>query len=167
MRTILAAVVLTACAAGLTAQDAKKYEKEGKFTAKFPTGPTEQTKTAQGLALHVFVADFENGKGGYLVTYADLPPEVLKAPKPEQVLESGAKGLEQTFKAKLTKSAESKFGPKMFPAREIAAEREMFHLRGTVVLVGSRMYQVYVFGDKDFVAGKQADEFLASFAITD
>src|SRR5262245_53845435 len=120
MRTMLAGLVLAVCAAGLTAQD-KKYEKEGKFTAKFPNGPAEQTKTAGGLTMHVFVADHEKGKGGYLVAYTDLPAEVLKAPKPEQVLESGEKGLVETFKAKITKSGATQFGPKKYPAREIVA----------------------------------------------
>ena len=102
-----------------------------------------------------------------MVTYSDLPPEVLKAPKPEQVLESSEKGLVENFKAKITKSGAIKFGPKQLPAREIVAERDDFHLRGTVILVGSRLYQVYVFGQKEFVTGKEADTFLTSFAITD
>src|SRR6476469_4357637 len=135
MRTILALGVLALATAGLPAQDDKKYEKEGKFTAKFPNGPAQQTKTAAGLTLKVFFADFEKGKGGFLVTYSDLPAEVLKAPKPEQVLESSEKGLVENFKAKITKSTAIKFGAKQHPAREIVAERDEFHLRGTIILV--------------------------------
>jgi hypothetical protein len=167
MRSILAVAVLALAAVGLTAQDDKKYEKEGKFTAKFPNPPAQQTKTAGGLTLRVFVLEDQKAKGGYMVTYSDLPPEVLKAPKPEQVLESSEKGLVENFKAKITKSAPVKFGAKMYPAREIVAEREEFHLRGKLVLVGNRLYQVYVYGAKDFTTGKEADDFLASFAITD
>jgi hypothetical protein len=167
MRTILAVAALALATAGLTAQDDKKYEKEGKFTAKFPNGPAQQTKTAGGLTMKIFLADYMKGKGGFMVTYSDLPPEVLKAPKPEQVLESSEKGLVENFKAKITKSAPIKFGAKMLPAREIVAERDEFHLRGTIVLVGNRLYQVYVFGAKDFTMSKDADDFLASFAITD
>lgn len=167
MRTILAVAVLALCAAGLTAQDDKKYEKEGKFTAKFPNGPAQQTKSAGGLTLRIFLADFEKGKGGFMVTFSDLPAEVLKAPKPEQVLESSEKGLVENFKAKITKSGAIKFGAKQLPAREIVAERDEFHLRGTIVLVGNRLYQVYVFGQKDFTTSKEADAFLMSFAITD
>ena len=167
MRTILAVGVLAACAAGLTAQDEKRYEKDGKFTAKFPTPASAQAKTAGGLTLNVVLADFEKGKGGFMVTYCDLPPEKLKAPTPEQVLVSSETGLKENFKATVTKSAATTFGPKKYPARELTADRDMWNLRGTVVLVGSRLYQVYVFGDKDFVVGKEADAFLASFAITD
>src|SRR5215207_1120580 len=99
MRMLLASCVLVLfTGAGLQAQD-KKYEKEGKFTAKFPNGPEQLTKSAGGLTVRAFVADYEKGKGGFLVTYSDLPAEGLKAPKPEQVLESGEKGLAENFKA--------------------------------------------------------------------
>src|SRR6266545_891768 len=156
MRMLLAVAVLALAAAGLTAQDDKKYEKEGKFTAKFPNTPAQQTKTAGGLTLRVFIVEDQKAKGGYMITYSDLPPDVLKAPKPEQVLESSEKGLVENFKAKITKSGAVKLGAKQHPAREVVAEREEFHLRGKIVLVGNRLYQVYVYGAKDFTAGKEA-----------
>ena len=167
MRTILAVAVLAVCAAGLTGQDDKKYEKDGKFTAKFPSGPTKQIKSAGGLTLHMFLAEQPKGKGGYLITYADIPAEKLKAPTPDQVLQACEQALKDDFTAKVTKSGATAFGAKKYPARELTAERDMWNMRGTVVLVGTRLYQVYVFGEKDFVAGKEADAFLASFAITD
>ena len=169
MRTILAAVVLAASAAGLGARDDKKDDKKfeskaGKFAAKFPAAPTTQTKSAGGLTLNVFAANQD--KGGYLVIYSDLPPDALKAPKPEQVLESSEKGLKENFQATISKSAATTFGPKKYPARELTAERNEFHMRGTIVLVGTRLYQVYVFGPKDFITTPEADAFLASFEIT-
>lgn len=167
MRTMLVVAAVAVCAAGLTGQDAKKYEKDGKFTAKFPNGPDQSMKAAGGLTLHIFIGEYEKGKGAYMVTYSDLPPAVLKAPKPEQVLESSEKGLTENFKAKITKSGATMFGAKKYPAREITAEREDLNLRGTIVLVGGRLYQVFVFGSKEFTASKSADDFLASFAITD
>ena len=167
MRTILAVGLFAVCAAGLTAQDDKRYEKDGKFTAKFPTPATAVAKTAGGLTLNIVTSDFDKGKGGFMVTYCDLPPEKLKAPTPEQVLTSSETGLKENFKATVTKSAATTFGPKKYPARELTAERETWNLRGSVVLVGTRLYQVYVYGEKEFVTGKDADAFLASFAITD
>ena len=167
MRTILAVAVLAVCAGALTGQDDKKYEKEGKFTAKFPNGPLQQTKAAGGLKLNVFLADFDKGKGGFLVIYSDLPAEKIKAPTPDQVFESGKKALEDDFKLKNVKAEPTAVGPKKHPGRTISGEREEFHLRGTIVLAGTRLYQVYVFGPKDFVTGKEADEFLGSFTITD
>ena len=49
----------------------------------------------------------------------------------------------------------------------MTAERDDWNLKGSIVLVGGRLYQVYVYGTKDFVTGKEADAFLMSFAITD
>lgn len=166
MRTVLAVGVVVLYAAGLAAQD-KKYEKDGKFTAKFPNNPAQQTKSAAGLTVNVIVSDHDKGKGGFMVAYADLPAELIKAPKPEQVLESGRKALEDDFKLKNVKSDPTMFGPKKFPARTISGDRDEVALRGTVVLVGGRLYQVYVFGQKDFVMSKDATDFLASFTITD
>ena len=165
MRTMLAVAALAVCAAGLTAQDDKKYEKDGKFSVKFPNGPIQRTVSAGGLKLNIFLADFDKGKGGFLVTYADLPSEKLKAPTPDQVLDSGKKGLEDDFKLKNVKAEATEFGPQKYKARRISGDRDELHLRGTIVLVGTRLYQVYVFGAKDFVTGKEADEFLGSFKI--
>lgn len=167
MRTILAVAVLAIGAAGLTGQDDKKYEKDGKFTAKFPNGPTHQAKSAGGLTVNMYLADYEKGKGGFLVVYTDLPAEKLKAPTPDQVLSSSEQALKDDFKAKITKSGATTHGAKKYPAREIVAEREEWNLRGTLVLVGTRLYQVYVYGPKDFVTGKDANDFLASFSVKD
>jgi len=167
MRTLFAVALFAAGAWTVVAAEGKTYDsKEGKFSAKFPTTPTVHSKTAGGLTLHLFVADFEKGKGGYLVSYSDLPPEVLKAPQPAQVLVSGEKGLVDNFKAKVTKSGATTFGPKKYPAREITAELQDWHMRATLVLVGNRLYQVCVFGPNEFVTGKDADDFMKSFALT-
>lgn len=167
MRTILAVAALAVCAAGLTGQDDKKYEKDGKFTAKFPSAPTVKTQAAGGLTLHLVFSEFDKGKGGFLVTYTDLPADKLKAPTPDQVLDSGKKALEDDFKLKNVKAEPTAVGAKKYPGRTISGDRDELSLRGTIVLVGSRLYQVYVFGPKDFVTGKEADGFLTSFAILD
>ncbi|QJW96131.1 hypothetical protein FTUN_3686 [Frigoriglobus tundricola] len=167
MRTMVVIAALVACAAGLSAQDAKKYEKDGKFTAKFPSTPEVKSASAGGLKLNVVVSDSAGGKGGFMVTYSDIPADKLKAPTPEQVLESSEKGLAENFKAKITKSSAAPLGPKKYPAREVTAEREEFHLRGTIVLAGGRLYQVYAFGSKEFASSKEASDFLASFAVTE
>jgi hypothetical protein len=172
MRKLIAVLALAAFAGALAAQPkAVDTAKEGKFTAKFPTGPRAETKTAGGLTLHIYAADHEKGKGGFTVIYGDLPPEVLKAPKPEQVLESAGKGLKEYFKADVKESKATTFGAKKYPARDIRAEKTdvtgQWNLRGKLVLAGNRLYQVYVYGPKDFLDSKAADDFLASFQITD
>jgi hypothetical protein len=174
MRTLFAVALFATGALVVVAADVKTFEsKDGKFSVKFPGTPISGEKTAGGLTLHIFTADFDKGKGGYLVYYVDLPPAVLKAPQPEQVLASGEKGLVDNFKAKITKSGPTTFGPKKYPAREILAEQKAivpgqpdWHMRATIVLVGPRLYQVCVFGPNEFVTGKDADDFIKSFEIT-
>ena len=122
---------------------------------------------AGGLTLHIFVTSSTTDKGGFMVTYSDLPPEVLKAPKPEKVLESGEKGLVDNFKATITKSEAALYGPKKYPARIIVAEQSGNVIRGSIVLAGSRLYQVYAFGSKEFTSGKDADDFISSFTTID
>lgn len=173
MRTLCAVAVLAILTGALAGQDKKDDKKDGgkytstkgKFSAVFPNGPAVEEKTAGGLTLHLFLADYDKGKGGYLVTYSDLDPALLKAPKPEQVLESSEKGLVEKVKATVTKSGALAFGPKKYPAREITAEKGEWHMRATLVLVGNRLYQVSVFGPKDMTNAKAASDFLASFEV--
>ena len=174
MRKILAAAAVAALAVGLSAQEPKKgtpeaMMKEGKFTAKFPGEAKTHTQSAAGITLHATLSENGKEKGAYTVIYTDLPGDKLKATTPAQVLESGVAGLRTNFSAEVTESKAAEFGPKKYPAREVAAERKEtgFHLRGKVVLAGNRLYQVYVIGPKDFVTTKEADGFLGSFAVTD
>src|SRR5262249_13148545 len=115
MRKILAVVVLAVFATALPAQDKVDTAKDGKFNAKFPNGPTVLKKTAGGLTLNTYRADYDKGKGGYVVFYTDIPPEVLKAPQPGQVLETAENALKDDFKAKITKSGPTTVGAKKYP----------------------------------------------------
>jgi hypothetical protein len=166
MRTTFTAVVLAAGLGGLTAAEPVLCEsKEGKFSAKFPGKVTVDSKTAGGLTLNLFNSEVDKGKGGYLITYSDLPAELLKAPQPDQVLASSEKGVVETFKAKVTKSDKLEFGAKKYPGRMITAERGEWNMRAKLILVGNRLYQVCVYGTKEFVATPEADAFLGSFAL--
>lgn len=168
MRTGIAVAVLALGAGALWGQPAGKFEsKEGKFGAVFPQAPTPMTKTAAGQTLYLVHLAVEKDKSGYLITYSDLPAEVLKAPKPEQVLESSVNEFVERFKAKeATKSTATTFGAKKYPARDFTTEGPALTARGRLVLVGNRLYQVCVYGPKEFVEGKDADAFLGSFEIT-
>lgn len=171
MRTLFAVALLALGAGALAAQDDKKddkkYEsKDGKFAAKFPTAPTKVEKAPGGLALHMFFADFDKDKGRFMVTYCDLAPALLKAATPAQILTSSEKeGLVAIFKAKILKSEATTFGPKKYAAREITADIDERQMRGRIILVDNRLYQVFALGSKEFVASKDADAFLASFEL--
>lgn len=165
MRKLVTVLAVLACAAGLSAQDEKKYtSKEGKFAAKFPGEPKIVNQKAAGLDMVITIV--EKGKSGFAVIVADLPEVALKVGA-EKVLEGGETGMIANTKAKLTKSKELKFKSNgaEYPAREILAEKEDQHFRVTLVLAGTRLYQVLVVGEKDVVNGKDADEFVKSFEI--
>lgn len=168
MRTLIAATMFLAGVAAVCGQPTGKFEsKEGKFGAVFPQAPTASAKTAGGQTLYLVHLTADKDKSGFLVTYSDLPADAVKAPKPEQVLESSVREFTERFRAKdATKSKATTFGPKKYAAREFTTESPALTARGLLVLVGNRLYQVCVYGPKEFVEGKDADAFLASFEIT-
>jgi hypothetical protein len=171
MRKILAVMALAILTATLTAQEKVDTAKDGKFNAKFPGNPAKFTKTAGGLTLTAVRSVDEKNRGEYVVFYSDIAPEVLKASQPTQVLEAAENSLKDDFKAKITKSTASTVGTKKYPAREIEAEKVditgEWKIRGKIVLVGNRLYQVYARGTEDFRMSKDADAFLASFEIVE
>lgn len=165
MRHLTSALIVFACAAGLGAQDEKKFSsKEGRFAAKFPGEPKTVKQKASGLDM--FITIVEKGKSGFAVIVADLPEIALKVGA-DKVLEGGETGMIANTKAKLTKSKEVKLksNGKEYPAREILAEKDDQHFRVTLILAETRLYQVLVVGEKDVVNGKDADEFVKSFEI--
>jgi hypothetical protein len=165
MRSTIAAAVFVLFAAGVTAQDAKKYEsKEGKYSVAFPGTPKDEAKKAGGIGLNI--AMVQKGAGGFAVIYSDLPAEAIKAVKAKDLLDGGQKGLVDNFKAKVTSSKDIEFGKQKYPAREIVGEKDAINLRITIILAENRLYQVFVVGPKDLTTGKEADEFLKSFEIT-
>ncbi len=166
MRKILAVAVLALFASGLVAQDAKKYEsKDGKFSVKFPAEPKTNTSKAKDIDLVVTIV--EKGKGGFAVIYSDMPADVVKGAQAQKLLQGGETGLVEQFKAKVSSSKETTFGPKKYPAREIVAEKDENHLRILLVLADNRLYQVFVVRPKDMVGkdDKEVDDFFASFEI--
>jgi hypothetical protein len=173
VRSLFTGLVVLACAAGLSAQEEKKFtSKEGKFAAKFPGEPKTVNQKVKDLDMVITIV--EKGKSGFAVIFADLPELAVKAGA-DKVLEGGENGMLNNTKAKLIKSKETKFksNGKEFPAREILAEKladkqtqkEDQYVRVTLILAEARLYQVLVVGEKDIVTGKEADAFIASFDI--
>lgn len=169
MRTILTAAVL-ACAGGLAAAADTKYEsKEGQFKAAFPGAEAPKTTVtkAGGLDLSITIAE-KDKKTGYAVIYSDLDAKAVQGAPAAKLLEGGQKGLADNFKAKIVNGTETQFktNGKEYPAREIMAEKDDLSLRVTLILVDTRLYQVFVVGPKDVVTGKEADDFVKSVEIT-
>ena len=165
MKRFAGLVVLVNLAAGVGAQDDKKYEsKEGRFRVAFPGTPKTVTRKTNDIDVNIVIVG--RGKGGLAVIYSDLPPEKVKTAKPKDLLDGGEKGLINNFKAKVTSSKDVEFGKEKYPARELVGEKDAVHLRITLVLAGNRLYQVFVAGPKELVNGKEADDFIKSFEIT-
>ena len=169
MRTFCTALVLVVFAAAAPAQDKKFESKDGRFSAKFPGEPETKNQKAgnQDLSITIFESKDKDKKGGYAVIYSDMTPDAVKAAPAKKLLENGEKGLIDTFKAKVVKSAETtvKSGVKEYPARDIVAEKENLTLRLLIVLADNRLYQVFVVGPKEVATGKEADDFLKSFEV--
>ncbi|VTR90745.1 Uncharacterized protein OS=Pseudanabaena biceps PCC 7429 GN=Pse7429DRAFT_4512 PE=4 SV=1 [Gemmata massiliana] len=167
MRTMFTVAALVVFVGTVGADDKKFESKEGKFSVKFPGDekPKVLAQKAGGLDLNITIA--EKGKSGFAVIYSDMPADVIKAATPSKLLEGGEKGLVDNFKAKVSKSAETKFtaNGKDHPARDITAEKDDLHLQVKIILVDNRLYQVFVVGPKEAVAGKEAEEFLKSFEL--
>ena len=167
MRTMLTVATLVLFVGALSADDKKFESKEGKFSAKFPGEDKPKAVSQKAGALDLYITIVEKSKGGFAVIYSDMPADVVKAATPAKLLEGGEKGLVENFKAKVSKSGETKFksNGKEYPAREIVAEKDDLHLRVTIVLVDNRLFQVFVVGPKDMVTGKEADDFFKSFEL--
>ncbi|MCS6865080.1 MAG: hypothetical protein RMJ56_11930 [Gemmataceae bacterium] len=172
MRTIVVILLLGSCGV-LNAQPTTPAElmKAGKFTAKFPSEAKAETRTAGGLTVHMTFADYDQGKAGFMVVYSDLPTDKVKAATADQILDSGITGLKDNFRAKVTEATPTEHGAKKYPARLIKAEKDEprdWAMHGKLVLVGNRLYQVFVFGSKDFVASStEAKQFIDSFDIVE
>jgi len=170
VRKLVTVLAVLACAAGLSAQDEKKYtSKEGKFVAKFPTQPGTIVSTAKVKAAGQEVALCTSDKGAlaFTVGYADLTAEALKDSPAPKVLEKSEQGLTAQTKAKVltAKPTVYKTGAKEYPAREVVCERDGLQMRFLLVLAETRLYQVFVIGAKDAIVSKEADAFFASFEI--
>jgi hypothetical protein len=168
MRPLIAAAIVLVGTLPTFAEDTKPYKsKDGKFSAKFPGEPKVISQKAGDIPMVITI--FEKDNGGYAVIYSDMPAEVVKAAPAAKLLEGGEMGLVNNFKAKVTKSGESKFksGDKTYPARDIIATKDTLHMRVKIIIAGNRLYQVFVVGSKDMTTGKTADEFFKSFEIKD
>lgn len=166
MRTICTVAALVVFAGALTADDKKFDSKDGKYSVKFPGEPTTQNQKAGDLNLTITI--YEKGTSGFAVIFSDMTAETVKAAPAKKLLEGGEKGLVDNFKAKVIKSGESVFkaNGKEYPAREILAEKDALTLRIQIILVDTRLYQVFVVGPKEVTTGKEADDFFKSFELT-
>lgn len=142
---------------------------DGKWKAKFPGKPNEQSKPGpMGITFTMFLREPWGNKGGYMVAFADLP---IPAGEPDHVLQKrlddGVTGATNGVGGKL-KDNKRVFLHGRYPGREFAAaitEPKVGQYRCRMYVVGTRMYQVAVMGVDEFVNTPKTEEFLNSFEL--
>jgi hypothetical protein len=172
MRLYIAITVAILLLNDLQARDPKPFEsKEGKYKVVFPGEPEVTTKKTEGNEKLHMASYSPQGGGGFFVIYSDLKGDKIKDSKPREILESGKEGLVKNVGAEIKKSREIEW--QKYPALRIEGEAKLpgentkIHLNMTIILTReNRLYQVFVFGPKDFVSSKQVDKFFDSFQIT-
>jgi len=158
---LLAAIALWALCADPTAP----FESAaGGFRVLFPGQVTEQSKTqpsrAGPIEAHLFNA--ETDEMGFLVSYADHAPEVVKAAKPKAQLAAardGVVGKDGKLLAERELSLEGK------PGIEFKFEKDGMVATERAFLVGRRLYQVMALGPPGESRERAAKIFLDSFQL--
>ena len=141
---------------------------DGKWKAKFPGSPSEQTKAAFGVTFTMWLKEPWGGKGGYLVGVADLPiPAGESEAKVQKRLDDGVTGSVNGVGGTLRDSKRVMLHGR-YPGRELTAavtEPKAGTYRCRMYVVGTRMYMAAVMGEDAFVTAPQAEEFMASFCL--
>ena len=135
-----------------------------------PGKPQEQTREVKAgenkLDIHFYVAAPAVDRIVY-VTWTEYPAKVVEG-KQDAHLEGTVKGNLTNLKAKMLEGKKITVGEKKYPGRDILLELPDGKLyRARIVLAGTRLYQVVANGAAEFVKGKQTDEYIESFKVTD
>jgi hypothetical protein len=139
--------------------------KEGRFRAKFPKQPKEQTQGYLSLKFKMF--NVEEKDGIYAVAYFDIPDLKPSARMQATMLDNARNGMMYMMNAKLKGKPARIALEGRYPGQEFAAECkdknvEMFC---SIYLVDNRAYQVLIMGKHDWLQSDKARKFLNSFAL--
>lgn len=159
------ALVLTIC---VCAADAPPdyTSKSGKFSARFPGKPKEQSLSAGGASGQAIVLEAKDAS--YSVTYVDLPAsaaDALKTPElADTILQATRDAAVAQMKGKLLDDEKVKLDGHVGRAIKVELPDKKV-MRNRIYLVGPRIYQVMVLGTKEFVASDDSEKFLKSFKL--
>jgi hypothetical protein len=160
--------LVVACVAGCQQQDDVSWREfssaEGRFTAKFPGTPTEETHSVStpigDIAFHVFGK--ETRQGAFAVAYSDFPLSLVQNADVSRMLDGGRDGAVANVKGRLEK--ESKIKQNGAPGRELLIYiKDTVYCRCQVFLARNRLYQVHVLGTKEQVQSQEATKFFNLF----
>jgi hypothetical protein len=167
LRSTLALLVLCPLAAA-DSPPAPFASKDGRFAVALPDAPKEKDAKAKFGDAEVAVKLFTVGQKdrAFVVTYSDYPKAKIGADRDAFVaerVENNVSGL----KGKVLANDKLTLGKGKHPGREVRVEladkKQLYRARA--FLVGERLYQVAVLGPDEFVKGKEADAFFASFTV--
>ena len=144
--------------------------KEGKFSISLPGKPTEQKQQAPSalgqLDVHLFSVEPAADRA-YVVSYTDYPDGSVTKENRDRVLDATTRGVVKSLKGRLVSETRISIGKDESPGREVLIElpgKASFY-RGRVYAVKDRLFQAVLMGPEDFVQGKKADEYFASFKL--
>jgi len=113
----------------------------------------------------------ERGNAVFGVGYADYPVEFVRAVPPHELFATVRDGWVKRIEGRLQGDGTELKLDKQFPGLEFVAAGRFkgrdAYLRGRLYLVGTRLYQVVVFGDRETLPRSDITEFVGSFKLTD
>jgi hypothetical protein len=164
---LLVALTVSGCS-GPTFKDYPSPE--GGYTIQLP-GPPKEMRSGK-----LVVRTFDHRHGTYAVVYHDIPAPVEEQSKESKDSKEKSKEIEDRLVG-AQNGAVNKLGGTLIqdkkiqlgerhPGRVFLADlpdKRQLHER--LYLVGGRLYQVLVLGEKAWVETREADQFLDSFAL--
>ena len=151
-------------------KDAPFVSKAGKFSVALPAKPSEKSRKIKvgdrEQDLHVF--SVEQKDRAYVVTYIDYPKGTIGDDK-DKFLAGVVERNVGLLKGKVAAEEKITLGKAKHPGRDVRVDlpdkKQLYRAR--VFLVGDRVYQIVVLGPEEFVKGKEIDEYLKSFEVTE
>jgi len=165
--------LLVLCPLALHAEEKKPapfVSKDGRFSVALPDKPTERTVKVKfgdaDIELRLFAVNQKDKERAFVVSYSDYPKDKIGADREKFVAER-IEGNVSNLKGKVVSNEKLTLGKGKFPGREVRvelAEKKQLY-RARAYLAGERVYQVVLLGSDEFVKGKEADDYFASFAV--
>lgn len=170
IRILLIALPMMFVAAPLGAQSKSETyaPKDGRFSVRFPGKPKESDVTAKSTIgdLKVHTATYAQADGNvFMTSYTDFPEGAAK-PENRGTLYDGVREGLKGKDGKVISDTEIEFGDDKLPGKEFEIEKDKKRMKFRVALRDGRLYQVAAIGTANFVKGKDATAFLASFELT-
>ncbi|MDB5313025.1 MAG: hypothetical protein JWO38_7227, partial [Gemmataceae bacterium] len=162
MRTLVApiAVALLVPLAGCGKKPFTEFvAKEGGFSVLMPGTPKEDRSSESGMKLTLYVT--ETWGAAYGAGYADLPPG-----NPGN-LDGAVRGMADACNGRVISQQGQTVGTDGWLEFEIESGSPKGFAAGRVLIVGGRVYEVYVIGRKTRLADPETRSFIDSFRLTD